>query len=157
MPQNVSENEQEFHRKTARQCFNETWNSLEKKDRTPVDDVQMLLLAHTSRYHWGLVGTPRNCMVGEWQISRVYGALKQAELSILFAKSALDTCSKNSLSDMLVSAYEGMARAYVVAKDFQQARHYIERARDELKSVTDEDDKRVYAEQIGETEALIEE
>ena len=107
-----SEQELEFHRKIAKQCFNKTWDYLEKKNRTPDDDRQMLILAHTSRYHWELVGNAQIPLaVGEWQISRVYADLRQAEPSLLFAKSSLELVINNSLSELLPSAYEGMARA----------------------------------------------
>jgi hypothetical protein len=151
----ASESELEFHKKIAKQCFNQTWDFLEKKNRTPEDDRQMLLLAHASRYHWGLVGNARNLAVGEWQISRAYADLKQAEPALLFAKSSLDLCVKNDLTDLLVSAYEGLARAYAVAKQPQVARDFIAKARRELESIKDQEDKKIYGDQITETEALI--
>jgi hypothetical protein len=154
MPE-TSEQELEFHRKVAKECFNKTWDYLEKKNRTPDDDRQMLILAHTSRYHWELVGNARNLAVGEWQISRVYAALKQAEPSLLFAKSSLELVINNNLSELLPSAYEGMARAYAVAQQPQLARDYIVKARKELESIKDEEDKKVYAGQINETESLL--
>lgn len=147
--------ESEFHRKTAKHCFNKTWDYLEKKNRTPDDDRQMLILAHTSRYHWGLVGNARNLAVGEWQISRVYADLKQAEPSLLFAKSSLELVVKNNLSDLLPSAYEGLARAYAVAPQPQLARDYVVKARKELESTKDEEDKKIFSEQINETESLL--
>ena len=154
MPE-TSEQELEFHRKVAKECFNKTWDYLETKNRTPDGDRQMLILAHTSRYHWELVGNARNLAVGEWQISRVYAALKQAEPSLLFAKSSLELVINNNLSELLPSAYEGMARAYAVAQQPQLARDYIVKARKELESIRDEEDKKVYAGQINETESLL--
>jgi hypothetical protein len=152
----MSEQESEFHRKTAKQCFNKTWDYLEKKNRTPDDDRQMLILAHASRYHWGLVENNQIPLaVGEWQISRVYADLKQAEPSLLFAKSSLELVVQNKLSELLPSAYEGMARAYAVAQQPQLARDYIAKACKELESIGDEEDKKIYAGQISETEALI--
>jgi hypothetical protein len=149
------EQESEFHRKTAKQCFNKTWDLLEKKNRTAEDDAQMLHLAHASRYHWGLVGTPQTVAVGEWQISRVYADLKQGEPALLFAKSSLDLCVESNLSNLLPSAYEGMARAYAIADQPQLAKDYVAKARKELESIKDEEDKKIYANQINETEALI--
>ena len=151
----ASTSEQEFHRKIAKQCFNGTWDLLEKKNRTPEDDRQMLLLAHTSRYHWEVVGNASNLAVGEWQVSRVYADLKEPGLSLLFAKSSLDSCVKNKLSDLLLSAYEGMARAYAIAHDNQQAREYIAKARKELESVKNKEDKAIFEDQIKSTETLI--
>ncbi len=151
----LSKQESEFHRKTAKQCFNKTWDYLEKKNRTPDDDRQMLILAHASRYHWGLVGNARNLAVGEWQISRVYADLKQAEPSLLFANSSLELMIKNNLSDLLPSAYEGLARAYAIAQQPQLARDYVVKARKELESIKDEEDRKIFSDQLNETESLL--
>ncbi len=155
MSQRMSDKESEFHRKTAAKCFNSTWDYLDKKGRSRDDEMQMLLLAHASRYHWGLVGTARNRMVGEWQISRVYAELDQPELSLNFAKAALDTCKKNSLSEFLASNYEGLARAHAVSHNVKQARESIERARNSLRLVRDREDVEIFEGQIRDTEALI--
>jgi len=62
---------------------------------------------------------------------------------------------KNNLSDLLPSAYEGMARAYAVARQPELARDYIAKARKQLESIRDEEDKKIYADQINETESLL--
>jgi len=150
------QNELDFHRKIARDCFNKAWNYLDKKDRDTNDEQQMLNLAHASRYHWSFVGKPENLAVGDWQISRIYAVLNQPHLALHFARSALEICQKNSLSEYLVSAYEGMARAYAVAKDHSSARNYISKAREQLGTLTlGEEDRRIYLDQIRETEELI--
>jgi len=152
----MSQNELEFHRKTARKCFNEAWDYLDKKNRTADDEQQMLHLAHASRYHWGLVGTARNKAVGDWQLSRVYAALNEPRLALHFAKSCLEITQKNNLLENLPSAYEGMARAYAVAKEKRSAMDYIKKAREALdKTAMTKEDKKVYADQIDETEALL--
>lgn len=148
--------EKEYHRRTAVSCFNRAWECLVMKNRTQEDDRQMLLLAHASRYHWGLVGTSRNRAVGEWQISRVYAALGQPQLALQFAKTSLATCKKDGLGEIIHTAYEAVARAYAVAKDYENARKYLERARRHLDSLAlEKEDKRVFSDQICETEALI--
>lgn len=49
-----------------------------------------------------------------------------------------------------------MARAYAIAKDYQSARDYINKAREQLDvSTTDAEDKKVYSEQIRETEEMV--
>ncbi len=152
----MSETERKFHRRTAARCFNKTWEYLEKKRRDATDKQQMLHLAHASRFHWSLVGTPRNNAGGDWQISRVYAALNQPYLAIQFAKSSLETCQKNGLSEILCTTYEAMARAYAVAKDKESARSYIKKAREQLSaSSVDDEDKKTYLGQIRETEELI--
>ena len=145
----------DFHRKTAVACFNKAWDFLDKKERSREEDLQMLHEAHASRYHWGHVGNAQNFAVGDWQISRVYAALKQPALALLFARSSLDTCQKNDLKELLPSAYEGMSRAYATANDAGEARRYLEMARKQLKLVKDEEDRKIYSQQIEETEALI--
>jgi hypothetical protein len=145
----------EFHRKTAVTCFNKTWDLLDQKDRSREEDLQMLLEAHTSRYHWGHIGNAHNFAVGDWQISRVYAALKQPGLALLFARSSLDRCEKNGLNDLLVSAYEGMARAHATANEAREAERYLEMARKQLELVKDEEGRKLYSQQIDETETLI--
>jgi tetratricopeptide (TPR) repeat protein len=152
----MSQNELEFHKKTAKKCFNEAWDYLDKKTRTADDEQQMLHLAHASRYHWGFVGSARNFAVGDWQLSRVYAALKEPRLALHFAKSALETTQKNNLADNLPSAHEGMARAYAIAGEERSARDHIKKAREALKTAEmSAEDKKVYSDQIDETEALL--
>ena len=131
----LSKGEREFHKKMAVRCFNETWDYLEKKKRTEQDDREMLQLAHASRYHWGLVGTPRNKAVGDWQISRVYAALRQPHLSLLLAKSSLEICKREKLSDVFATAYEAVARAYAIAHDHASASEYLKSARNQLETL----------------------
>jgi len=152
----MSQSEIEFHRETAKKCFNEAWDYLDKKDRNPNDDQQMLHLAHTARYHRSFVGTAENFAIGDWQISRVYAALNEPRLALHFAKSCLERLEKNNLSDILCIGYEAMARAHAVAKEYDAARGYIQRAREQLaKSNIDEEDMKIFADQIRETEQLI--
>ena len=145
----------EFHRKTAVACFNKAWDFLDKKERSREEDLEMLHEAHTSRYHWGHIGNAHNFAVGDWQISRIYAALKQPGLALLFAKASLELCEKNGLKDLLLSAYEGMSRAYATANDTGEARRYLEMARKQLELVKDKEDRKIYSQQIEETEALI--
>jgi len=151
----MAQSEQEFHRKMAVECFNKTWDYLRKKNRTPDDDRLMLNLAHSSCYHWSLVGKAPNFAIGDWQISRVYSALKQPDLAMRFATSSLETCRKSNLSELLVSAYEGVARAYAVANEYLSAKEFTDKARRQLSQVTDEEDVKIYSDQIDETEQMI--
>ena len=158
----MSQSELEFHRKIAKRCFNETWDYLDKKNRDANDDQRMLHSAHASRYHWASVEAPKNeqmrsLAVGDWQISRVYAALKQSELALHFAKSALEIMQKNNLTDILHTGFEGMARAYAIANDNKSAGAYVGKAREQLNkaSALNVEDKQIYLDQIRETEELI--
>jgi len=149
--------ELEFHRETAKKCFNQAWDYLDKKNRDANDEQQMLHLVHASRYHWSFVGTAENFAVGDWQISRVYATLSQPHLALHFAKSALEIMQKSNLSGILHTGYEGMARAYAIGKDYESARNYIKKALEQLDNAVglDDEDKRIYLDQIRETEELI--
>lgn len=106
----MKKGERDFHRSTAAMCFNEAWEYLEmKRKRSPEDERLMLHLSHTSRYHWGLVGTSRNRAVGDWQLSRIYAEIGQPVLALEFAKASLETCEGCHLSDLLHTAIEAMA------------------------------------------------
>ena len=49
-----------------------------------------------------------------------------------------------------------MARAYAVAKDYDSARNYITKAREQLaNSIVDDEDRKTYSDQIRETEEMI--
>ena len=151
-----SQTDKEFHRKVAAECFNRTWDYLEQKNRSLDDDQMMLNLAHASRYHWSLIGKPWNFTTGDWQISRVYAALNQPDLALSFAKKALETSQKHNLSERLISAYEGMARAHAVATEYPFAREFVSKAREQLHAVSlDDEDRKIYSDQIDETERMI--
>ena len=152
----MMEAESKFHRKTAAQSFNRTWDYLGMKRRTIKDDEMMLHLAHTSRYHWSLVGTPRNQAVGDWQTSRVYAALGEPTLALQFAKSSLEIAGKNKLSDAYSNAHEALARAYAVAGNKKLAKSHLNKARKLLESlIIDADDRNIYLGQILDTEKMI--
>lgn len=152
----MSKSERRYHRKTAARCFNQAWDYLVKKKRTVKDDMRMLNLAHASAYHWSLVGSPRNRAVGEWQISRIYGAIGEPRLALQFAKSSLEICQKNGLADIVHTANEAMARAHAIGEDYAMAEKYLSKARIQLDKLTlDKEDREIFWEQFHETEKLI--
>jgi len=151
-----SQTDKEFHRKVTAECFNRTWDFLEQKNRSLDDDQMMLNLAHASRYHWSFIGKPWNFTTGDWQISRVYAALNQPDLALSFAKKALETSQKHNLSERLISAYEGMARAHAAATEYPLAREFVSKARVQLLAVSlDDENRKTYSDQIDETERMI--
>jgi len=136
--------------------FQQNLGLLKQKNRSLDDDQMMLNLAHASRYHWGLIGKPWNFTAGDWQISRVYAALNQSDLAFGFAKKALEISQNQNLSEGLIFAYEGMARAHAAAREYPLAREFVSKAREQLRVVSLEDeDRMIYTEQIDETERMI--
>ena len=152
----LSKTERALHRKTMARCFNEAWTYLEKRGRTPHESRLMLNLAHTARHHAALAGTARNQAIGDWQISRVYATLGEPRLAVAFARSALDLCERNELTDLTCTAYEAMARSHAVGHHPSSARSWLTKAREQLDtSVTDAEDRTTYLGQIRDTERLL--
>ena len=152
----ITKEEREFHRKTAVKCFNRAWDYLLMASRSAEDSKAMLHLAHASRYHWGIVGTPRNLAVGDWQLARVYSALGNSELSPEFALSSLKGCESEHWDDLVPSAMEALARAYATGGDFRNAEKLLKMARKKLdRLVIEKEDREIYASQIRETESFL--
>lgn len=150
-----SDNLNEIHKKFAINCFNNCWDYLDKSSLSPEEELKMIELAHTSRHHWSFVGGPRQFAVGDWQISRAYAKINEGSLSLKFAQSCLDITLENKLENNYLSAYEGIARAYAIKKDYSNAKEFIAKAEKELEKVTDKEDREIYEPQIHETRAMI--
>ena len=100
------------HRPIAVRLFNETWDLIEKKDRTRDDDSQMLEKAYASLYHWRQVGTKLNLVRGYWQVSRVHAILEQGDAAYFYGISGVELCEAEGFGDFdLAFAYESVARA----------------------------------------------
>src|SRR5256885_5994274 len=112
----VVKTDSEWHRKMAAHLFNSTWVLLEKQSRSKKDSNTMIHMAHASRYHWGVVGGPKELAIGEWQISRVYAVLRRPEPAPYPAHPALEICEASEIGDFpLAYAYEALARAFAIA------------------------------------------
>ncbi|OLS22589.1 MAG: hypothetical protein HeimC2_29150, partial [Candidatus Heimdallarchaeota archaeon LC_2] len=97
---------------------NQTWDFIEKEDRNPDEDEMMVHCAHTSRYHWGIVGVSLNFQRGDWILSRVYTILKRGSEALHYAKLCMKHTEENNIKDFdLAYAYEALARSYAAAED----------------------------------------
>nr|WP_259548731.1 hypothetical protein [Heyndrickxia oleronia] len=106
----------DIHKKLAIFYFNKVWDLLDQAEKSPFEMDSMIHMAHTSRFYWGLVGTPVNLSRGEWQISRVYATLNRYEPALFHAKRNLEICLENNIVDFdLAFAYEALARAYSIS------------------------------------------
>ncbi|MBU7033452.1 MAG: hypothetical protein HXS53_13045 [Theionarchaea archaeon] len=141
--------EEEWHRKTAVNCFNKVWDLLEKKSRIQKEEDTMIHAAHASRFHWGEIGTPLEYERGEWQISRVYAVLDRAEPAMYHAKRCLEICTENNIGDFdLAFAYEAMARAHGVAGETTEVRKFVDLAKKAGEHIEKEDDKTYFFDEL---------
>lgn len=124
--------------------FNRVWELLERSDRSPGDEDEMVNAAHASRYLWGDIGDAQNYAIGDWQISRVYSVLGRAEPAVHHARR----CHEHALQVegqpwLLASAYEALARAYAVAGDRAAGQEWKAKAVALLAEVDDPDDREI--------------
>lgn len=117
------------HRFFASECFNKTWDLMEKPDRTAADDRLMLALTHASIFHWSQRPdcSERNLSIGYWQASRVHALLGHA----VEAKRLAETCLSLSagLEPFFVGfAREALARAALLAGDGASAEEHVRAA-----------------------------
>lgn len=146
---NMNLDEHDWHKKEAMRCFNGTWDLLDKKDRTPLENNQMIHMAHASRFHWEHVGGPVEFARGEWQVSRVYSVLSKAESAIYHANASLMYCRDHGIGSFdLAFAYEAMARAYEVAKDLEQMNHYLDLANQSASAIESEEDRSYFLSEL---------
>jgi len=134
----------ETERRLGADLFNKTWTLMEKENRTPDDDDEMVHCAHASAYHWRQVGTAANRSRSEWQCSRVYAILERPTESLRHARRCLEIVEANPdvMKDWdLPAAYEAMARALWVAGDTDEAARYGTLGREAAAAIEDDDDR----------------
>src|SRR4051812_35997697 len=132
------------HRQLGVDLFNHTWTLLEKENRTPDEDDEMVHAAHASAYHWlhANGAGPENRTRGDWQLSRVYAVLGRSEPALDYAQRCLDRCLENGIGDWdLAFAYEALARAHKVAGNDGEAEHSLALATEAGTKIADPEDR----------------
>lgn len=110
------------HRFFSANCFNRTWDFLDKTERSADDERLMIALSLASIYHWMQRPdcTAKNLSVGYWQVSRVHAVLGLGAEALRYA----EVCQ--SYSGELAPFYRGyaweaVARAAAVSGDAARA------------------------------------
>ena len=126
----------------AIQLFNETWELIDKQNRTEAETVTMLHKAHTSCYLWREANKPLNNARGEWQVSRVYSILGEGRLALLHGAYSLALCLANGIGDFdLAFGYEAVARAYKALGDEALQEEHKQLGLAACESIADNDDR----------------
>jgi len=145
----MTEEQKKVHHKLAVDCFNSTWDLIDKKDRTPDEDMKMIHTAHASRFHWGKIGTPLEFQRGEWQISRVYSILGLGESALHHAQHCYDICTEQEIGDFdMAFACEALARAHHVVENTGKRDIFIEMAKVVSESIKDPDNKKYFLSEL---------
>jgi hypothetical protein len=140
------------HKYFAAECFNRTWGLMDKADRTPEENEQMLQLTFASQWHWSQRDdcAPTNVATGYWQISRVFAILGQGDNARKYGRLSLEALEGAEDVPFSVGyAYEALARAEMVAGDKAKMEEYLAEAREAAEKVTDADSKKWLTDDLG--------
>ena len=131
------------HRRLGVDLFNHAWTLLDRDERTPDEDDEMLGAAHASRYHWSKATTDaRNQARGEWQLARVYAVLGRGEPAVHHARRCLAWCGRGEVEDWDVAfAHEALARAHALAGNVGEAERHKRLARELGDAIADAEDR----------------
>ncbi len=141
--------ETEAHQYFAIETFNGAWELIEKQDRTPDDDSEMLQRAFASRWHWGFVGGPEQLATGDWQIAHVASLLGYGWMAQFYARRAFNTCENEGWDDWRrASMLEGMARAAAAAGDAAEFAKFYALAEQAVAAIKEVGDREVVASQL---------
>jgi hypothetical protein len=141
---------QQAHKHFSVDCFNKTWNNMGKNgDRSAEENMEMLHTAIASLWHWRQREdvTHENLSVGYWQVSRVYCLIQQPNNARRYGLMSLQYAK--DLSPFFKGyAYETLARAEMIAnKRFIMLTH-LERAREMLELIEDDEYRQLLAKDL---------
>ena len=140
MSENSNFDKEAAHHYFAADCFNRTWELIDKPDRTPDEDEAMLHLSLASLWHWTQRAdcTDQNMAVGYWQVARVYTLLRQVENARRYAQRSLEYAQEESVPPFYLGfAYEALARVESVAGERARMKAYLSLAYQAAEHITD--------------------
>jgi hypothetical protein len=132
------------HRFFAADCFNRAWDLIEKEDRTPEEEEEMLNLSMASLWHW--TQRPdfgdKERSLGYWQVSRIFAITGRPDMATAYAEKCLEVTEDAGLPPFYVGyAYEALARAAMAGRNRVAALRYIAQARAAAQRETSEEDR----------------
>ena len=137
----------EAHQHFAKKFNNRTWDLLDKSNRNPEEEEELLLTASASLYHWLQVGTAVHAQRGHWMLSRVHIALgrKQDAVNEALKCQAITESNPEEMKDFdLAFAQEALARAYALKGDIDKAKQHHQQATSLGDQIQDPEDKKIF-------------
>lgn len=132
------------HRYFAADCFNRAWDFIDKPQRSPAEDDEMLHLSLASLWHWlqRPDATSANLSVGYRQVARVYTLRGEPANARHYATLSLQSSQAAGVGPFYRGyAFEALARAEALAGDVEKAAEYLRQARAEAEKVEDPEDR----------------
>jgi len=132
------------HRYFSADCFNKTWDLLDKNTRSTMEDEEMVWLSMTSLWHWTQRGdcTSQNLSIGYWLISRVFAVIGQVDNARRYGQLCLESSQGESVLPFYRGyAYEALARAEHLAKNLEKMHEYNNKAHEVAEILPDPEEK----------------
>ena len=135
----------EAHKYFSADCFNRVWGLLDKRERTPQEDQEMVQLSLASVWHWTQRDdcTDTNMSIGYWQTSRVYATIGLSDEARRYGRLCLEVSQgRDILPFYLGYAYEALARAEAMGGNEAKARGHLAESRSVAEGLPDPDAKK---------------
>ena len=132
---------QTAHKYFSADCFNRTWDFMDKKERSKEDEENMLLATMTSLWHWKQRKdvTATNLSVGYWQVARVYALLGQGDIASQFGMLSLHESLKEGVEPLYLGfSHEALARSNALSGDNERKNTHLRLAREACAKITDQ-------------------
>ena len=129
-------------RQLAVDLFNHVWTLLERSDRAPPEDDEMLHAAHASRTTGARSASRSTSPEASGSAPASYAVLGRAEPALWHASRCLALCEEHGIADWdMAFAHEAVARALSVAGDRDGARAEVARARELATEIAEDEDR----------------
>ena len=140
------------HKYFSANCFNKAWDLIDKSDRTPAEDEEMIRLSLASHYHWTQRDdySPTSASIGHWQTSRIYAILGQAENARRYGQICLEASRAEDVPPFYLGyAFEALARAEAVGGDREKSEQFINGAKAAAEIIEKSEDRKVLLDDLG--------
>jgi hypothetical protein len=132
------------HQYFSAHCFNRAWDLIDKSERTPEEDEEMIRLSLASQYHWSQRDDRSNtsASIGFWQTSRIYAILGQVDNARRYGQLCLEVSQEEDVPPFYLGyAYEALARAEAVGGNKQAMQTYLDLAKSTADKIGKADEK----------------
>jgi hypothetical protein len=134
------------HKYFSAECFNRSWDFIDKPVRKPEENDAMLQLSLASLWHWTQREdcTKTNLAIGYWQVARVYALMHQPDNARRYGELCLEASKGEGVEPYYRgTAYEALARAEAVAGNQDKMEDYLIQAHQIAAELSDPEEKKM--------------